>query len=1554
MKKLLSKTNTRILQRAITGLLIFSMLFEASCIDILASQPDIIVKEDTDTQTETTAEPENTNFDTDGDVGGSADSSGSDTTYGNSNSDGSLADTDNEVEQSDDNVAVSSEDITNTDDGSVSDNNIAEPSDSMNSDDIASAEKAFEDMVSSKDVMALIYLTDAYDVHSAADKNSSIIASLESGHTVYLRSVTITQDNIWFKAAFWTGDVLKEGYIEQKYLAYSDEDWLNWDATYLRKLADNNIINKFNAGGMTVYTSSYEDVGKFPAGYQAALTKLKAAHPNWVFVPLNTKLNFETAVNSEMGDRSLIQKTDSNVSKGWVGESCPTTSGWYYASKDAVAYYMDPRNFLTESYIFQFEQLTFNSSYHTVDAIQNFLNSTFMKGAIPDDEKNRTYAQAFYEIGSSRKLSPIHLASRVYQEQGKGTSGLISGTYPGYEGFYNYFNVSANGGTTEAVIKSGLEYAKKQGWNTRYKSLEGGAATIGNNYILKGQDTPYLQKFNVDSGSPYGLYNHQYMQNIQAPASESTSTKKMYEGAGSLNSAFVFKIPVYANMSGLKLNKSALQLNKNETFQLTASVNGTDIDGDKVTWKSSDEKIVTVVSGLVTAVDSGTASVTASYDEQEVICRVTVSNPLINISLDKESMTLRRPDTVVDDTNNLDEEALSSNISTAALTVIYEPEDTTDDKTITWTSSNKKVATVDKNGVITAVNAGETTITAKASKAGGLTAKCKVTVIAPVYKIEFSSENNPDTILTGQRLNLYAEYFPKDTTSDTTVLWKSSDTSVINVAQKTGSILGVSAGSAEITATIGGYSASHKVTVENCTVTFMDKDNKTPVKTLTVSYAQAIKEEDFPDENTNTPGFIGWYTGPDGTGKAFEYNTHIYQKETIVYPYFAKPGQGFYTIPIGDQTYTGSAIKPEITVYDINTGSQPSPLIKNKDYTVSYKNNKKAASSDSANPPTVIIKGRGNYEGAQTITFNIVPKALTDADITYDNITSAHTGKSIKGSPAIYRNGKKLIKNTDYKLTYPQTDRGAYRNKGTYSIIVTGCNGYSGTVTVYETITDKIPLSKVKIAKIPTQAYDPDKIDTAAGKGIEPETPLTVTYKGKTLIQSTDGGASGDYVVSYKNNFKTGTASAIITAADNDETLYSGSKSITYKIAAVSINKASISGVLPKTYNGAVSDVLQENISVTLNGVTLTPSPDDGRTGDYVLEYKRTDRAGSATVIVKGINKYTGTKKKTYKITAFDLSSLNGKNITIEYRAEDSASDILTADRLEDITTPYVKGGARPVISSIKYTRQNEPANGSDPAVYLIADRDFTVKYKNNDQITSTGTSENKLPTITITGKGLYKGKLSGSFKITPAPLSDAGAKVTMTASDVVYKQKKGSFKTKISLTDINGKKLQAGKDYDKALKYTYVDDTDAEIVGGGHITRSAGEAVGEDDIPSTGTAIRVTAYGMGPYKGNGENETAFRSAVYRIVAADISKAKVKVDTMTYNSGNAVTLSENDISVTLNGAKLVLGNDYIIDEDTYSGNCSKGKATVIIRGCAANCGGSKKISFKIKGKLFSW
>ena len=379
-------------------------------------------------------------------------------------------------------------------------------------------------------VMALVYLCDSYQVRKTADAEGEVCVSIPTGTTVEITGMDVDADlQLWFQVSLSWKDTSYTGYIQTGYLAYSNEKLMEWENKYFPRV-------------MMLSAGNYPDVEQFPASYQNKLTQLKKAHPNWVFVKQNTGLDWQTVIKNEnTGERSLIQtKMGSAYTNGAHGQP-----GWSYASEAAIKYYMDPRNFLDETRVFMFEQLTYNPSYHTQSAVQNILNSTFMKGSIPGDSK--TYAAAFFDIGSTLKVSPFHLACRVYQEQGKGESALISGTYSGYEGYYNYYNIKASGSSNKAIIENGLTYAKQQGWNSRYKSLQGGAKILSQNYILKGQDTLYLQKYDVDN-SYNGLYAHQYMQNIMAPYTESSMVKSAYQSTGAINNSFVFKIPVYLNM----------------------------------------------------------------------------------------------------------------------------------------------------------------------------------------------------------------------------------------------------------------------------------------------------------------------------------------------------------------------------------------------------------------------------------------------------------------------------------------------------------------------------------------------------------------------------------------------------------------------------------------------------------------------------------------------------------------------------------------------------------------------------------------------------------------------------------------------------------------------------------------------------------------------------------------------------------------------------------------------------------------------------------------------
>lgn len=1465
---------------------------------------------------------------------------------------------------------------------SLSDNSISANSISENTLEgelqelIRKAEEAFRALTQEKERMALLYHCDSYTVRTQPQTEGTAAAELEVGETLYISDIEITEDQVWYDASFWQYGEEKRGFVQSYYLAYADEEWRSWEENYLLPILEYEAGRYgMSAQGMLQAEADNSDIEAFPSSYQSKLSALKAAHSNWIFVPMKTKLDFNTSVQKEMGEKSLIQSTAANREKGWVGSACPSESGWYYATQEAVAYHMNPVNFLLTDYVFMFEQLTFNGSYHTQEAVQKFLNGTFMKGTLSDDAENRTYAQAFYEIGQSRKLSPIHLASRVYQEQGEGKSGLISGTYPGYEGYYNYFNVKASGSSTAEKIKNGLAHAKTKGWNTRYKSLEGGAATIGNNYILKAQDTIYLEKFNVSESSPYGVYEHQYMQNIQAPRSEASNTKKMYAEAGSLNSPFVFKIPVYNNMpggSGLVLDQKSLKLNKGESTELSYSFDGVKGVNTKAEWSSEDASVASVKDGVVTAHKVGETKIAMTYvnpdnsEKSTASCTVTVLSPLTAISISRDGqvltaedvIVLRRPDTVTEDTTGFTEEEKRENTDEVQLQVIYEPEDTTDNRTIVWTTSNGKIAKVkteedSSRCTVEAAAAGEVTITAKASKSGNKLASCKVRVTAPVYGIELTNLNaaqedaEEGLLYTGQTIRLAAEYWPKDTTSETKVSWESSAPDIAEV--KNGVVTAKAAGETVITASLNGYQDSYRLEVRSCRLIFKKEDGKSTLKELTASYGETIPAEEFPvlpEEETRV--FSGWYTKPDGQGVLCEESVTIYQEEVTLYPCFEEQGKGFYVIPVGDQVYTGSAVKPEIKVYDAvsyeNGESERIELVLKRDYTVSYKNNVKV-NADGQKQPTITVTGKGNYAGKETVTFNIIKKSLTDLDIEADDIEKAYTGKVIRQTPVVIRNGKKLKANVDYTVSYPQKGSGAYQKAGTYPIVITGKGGYSGTRTVYETITQDIFLSKASIAKIPDQPYENSRVDKANGRGIEPQ-ELKVTYQGNVLTESTDGGKTGDYTVAYADNGAIGTATVTITAVEGSG--FAGSKSARYKITGTSLAKGVVTGIKDREYTGEEADVRQipEELTLTLNGQELEQSRDGGITGDYVISYANLGKAGRATILFRGINEYSGQIKKTYKITAHTIGNGGAQalgNVTLSYYEqgqEVSAAKQITS--LNEISAAYVKGGTKPELVLTYKGR------------VLECNKDYKVSYANHKAVTTSETKEKKLPKITVTGCGNYQGKITGIFMITDGELAAADGKVAMIVKDVVYKNKKNAYKTTITITDADGKKLQAGKDYQKTPVYTYENASSVAIADGSVVKREAGEEVQAEDRPEAGTVLRVSVTGAGAYEGNG---AAVISATYRIVKADLSKAKISVKAQVYKNGRPVTLTDSEITVKMPGSAepLVCGRDYWIDETSYTNHTKKGKASVVLRGMPdSNYGGEKKASYQINSKTLVW
>ena len=486
---------------------------------------------------------------------------------------------------------------------------------------------ALEELVAQNPVQGVIYLADEVTMRALPEEESEPVKNLPSGSVVNILSVG--QDagyQIWYRVSYTNEYEEVTGYVPHDYMVCVNSDFMQWQENYVRSIS---MFGNLRGN----YTPT--DISAFPKSYQQGLLALKEKHPNWIFVRLNTNVNWETMLREqETGDRSWI--SNYKCEESWKAGAA-SQEGWSLASRGIIRYYMDPRNWFTEEYVFQFELLEYDDRIHTVSAVEALLANSFM--ANKDIENNMTYAQAFVDIGSKHNISPLFLAARVIQEQGyQGNSDLISGKYPGFENYYNYFNVNASNGNTKETIENGLKYAVSKGWNTRYAAIEGGIALLKTDYISVGQNTLYSQKF--DTIGTIG--NHQYMQNIKAPAQESSIVYKSYVNKQMLSESFVFIIPVYANMPEKAAAKPGqedkitlsttvidnLQVDSEVTLQ--PLVNGKVLEDARFEFSSSNPEVAKVdVKGIIKALKAGETTITCKdMDDPENpnigTCKVTV------------------------------------------------------------------------------------------------------------------------------------------------------------------------------------------------------------------------------------------------------------------------------------------------------------------------------------------------------------------------------------------------------------------------------------------------------------------------------------------------------------------------------------------------------------------------------------------------------------------------------------------------------------------------------------------------------------------------------------------------------------------------------------------------------------------------------------------------------------------------------------------------------------------------------------------------------------------
>jgi len=685
-----------------------------------------------------------------------------------------------------------------------------------------------------------------------------------------------------------------------------------------------------------------------------------------------------------------------------------------------------------------------------------------------------------------------------------------------------------------------------------------------------------------------------------------------------------------------------------------------------------------------------------------------------------------------------------------------------------------------------------------------------------------------------------------------------------------------------------------------------------------------------------------------GTTETSNYQSAQSQQITIEVIY----ADEFLVEKLEEMTYTGKALKPEIKVLD---GMNENLLQPGKDYTVSYKNNTKAYAFtegeegfDESKAPKAIVKGKGNYSSVMTVYFTIQPKDISDLkdeSIVVKDILLETNGKVQTKVPAITYNRKKLsgvlkpadgstpAKVKDFMYSYPElaedaTKDTAFKEAGTWTVLVEGTGNYTGSRTVEVVIAPKGgKMSSVKIAKIPAQEYN-------GGNPVElDETELVVTAKvdGKNtlLVKGTH------YSVEYKEHTDVGTATVIIKGIEGSG--FAGTKTATFKIMGTSIAKAMVTGIEDKTYTGSeitqnlvitVKKNIQTENGTSEENVTLTEE-------DYDVTYDKNINKGTAKVTITGKGAYYGTLKKTFKIKAYDMTGETNAKGELKENSSLTESNGLFTKKDGEFRVKYVKGGVKPEV---------ELVFGGNK---LIEGRDYIITYKNNKNVYTLtegddGYKAAKAPTITIKGKGNFTGSISKTFVITGRGLQDREVPVTMTVDDKVVSTKKGGYISKPVLKDADGKVLKQGKDY-TVPAYT--------------MTNEAGEIItlGKKDTAPERTQIMVTVYGLGAYEGEEP-----LTATYVITTKDFTKIKAAAIQKPY-TGRKVILTEADFydekgksKITIGSGKnkeyLEYGKDFTIVEGSYQNNIQKGTASVTLRGISEEeglYGGTKIIKFKV-------
>lgn len=452
---------------------------------------------------------------------------------------------------------------------------------------------------------------------------------------------------------------------------------------------------------------------------------------------------------------------------------------------------MDPRNFLNNVRIFQFEGLSYDEKTNNKEGIEKILYGTefydkivqYVTSSGNTVTMNSKYSDLILKAGKTSAVSSYHLASRIKQEVGPFLShASISGTVSGYKGLYNFYNIGATSSSEPmGAIKNGLQYAKDgKGaseqtktkylipWNNKEKAITGGGIFIGSSYINIGQDTIYLQKFHVTSNNGGELFWHQYMTNVLAPYSESKLIYNGYANMNMLNNSMTFIIPVYNNMP--------------ETPVENPNILESDFVEDNSKVYADVQTTLNIREGpsssyeILTSVDRNIQMTRIAKGKQkgELWDKVKLPNGIVGYVF--QSYLKEVPEKQIEKINVKIDKTTINKGETIKLNVEILPEDAKNHEVI-YSSNNNNIAQVDGSGNITGIKSGKATITVKA-KENNVSSSVNITVYTPVSDVILQEDEI--YLQKEEEITIKPIILPADA-SNKNISFKSLDTNVVTV-----------------------------------------------------------------------------------------------------------------------------------------------------------------------------------------------------------------------------------------------------------------------------------------------------------------------------------------------------------------------------------------------------------------------------------------------------------------------------------------------------------------------------------------------------------------------------------------------------------------------------------------------------------------------------------------------------------------------------------------------------------------------------------------------------